>query len=162
MRKLGVGLALAIQLVAPSSSSAQVTVTSKGETVASVRLGQVPIQVKIRTHELPNGTAAKPVKPTDSACTMSRIPCSVVDGVEIEVAGEPLFVPRSAFSDLSDLSTAKVSVNKGKYALTLVGGDASESYVVKIVFSRKRVTYRSLTSSEFPEHPLQETFYHLN
>jgi hypothetical protein len=144
-----------------ASVVAQTPVRSKGETIVSSRFGTASVQVKIRTHEMQNGTSDKPVRPPDSACTMSRIPCSVVDGVEIRVAGESVFVPRSAFADMADVNDAKLTVEKGDYTLLLTGGDASESYIVKILFNRQRVTYRSLTSGEFPEHPLQETVYHL-
>jgi len=101
------------------------------------------------------------MKPPDSACTMSRIPCSVVDGLEIEVAEKPVFVPRSVFADLADVNDAKLVMQKGAYVLLLTGGDASESYIVKIMFNSQRVTYRSLTSGEFPGHPIQETIYRL-
>lgn len=161
MRKVGVGVLLVSVIQLCASSPAQVAVSSKGQTVVSSRFGTTAIQVKIRTHELPNGTADKPVKPPDSVCTMSRIPCSVIDGLEIAVAGEPVFVPRSVFADLADVNDAKLVIRKGGYVLFLTGGDASESYVLKVVFNRKRVTFRSLTSGEFPDHPLQETIYHL-
>jgi|ERR1700722_2556186 len=162
MCKVGVGVLLAslIQLCA-SLSPAQVAVSSKGETVLSSRFASTVIQVKIKAHELPNGTTDKPVKPPDSGCTMSRIPCSVVDGLEIAVAGKSVFIPRSVFADLADVNDTKLATQKGAYVLLLTGGDASESYIVKIMFNSQRVTYRSLTSGEFPKHPLQETTYRL-
>jgi hypothetical protein len=159
-RKLGV-LFLLVTGSLLSSLVAQVAVNSKGETIVSSRFGNTPIHVKITTHELPNGTADKPVKPPASACTMSRFPCIVVDEIEIAAAGEQLFVPRSAYADLSDTNSAKLATDGGKFVLILFGGDASESYIAKIEFNRKRVTHRSLTSGEFPEHPLQETIYHV-
>jgi hypothetical protein len=159
--KLGVLFLLAIGSFL-YSATAQVAVNSKGETIVSSQLGTAAIHAKITTRELANGTADKPVKPHGSACTMSRFPCSVVDEIEIAAAGEQLFVPRSAFADLSDVNNAKLTTEHGKFVLLLVGGDASESYIARIVFNRKRVTYRSLTSGEFPEHPLQETIYHLS
>ena len=155
-------LFLAMSHPLPSSLVAQVSVNPKGETVISSGFKTGTVQVKIRTHELPNGTGDKPVKPSGSSCTMSRIPCSAVDEVGITVAGEPLFVPRSAFADLADINNAKLATEHEKYLLILVGGDASESYVVKIEFDRKHITYRSLTSGEFPERLLQETYYHLD
>jgi hypothetical protein len=162
MRRVGVGiLFVSLTSLVSASLSAQVAVTPKGETIVSSRFGTAPIQVRIRTHELQNGTADKPVKPPDSACTMSRIPCSVVDGLDITAAGERVFVPRSVFADLADVNDASLSLQKSSYVLLLTGGDASETYTVKILFNRKRVTFRSVTNGEFPEHPLQETIYHL-
>src|SRR5271166_4643095 len=124
-----------------ATSSPQAAIRSSGETTLASRVGGVDIQVKLRTHEVAVGTPDKPVKLADSACTMSRIPCSVLDGMDITVGGEPLFVPRSVFADLADLGNAKLKFENGKYILVLLGGDASESYVVKIVFTRKRITY---------------------
>ena len=77
------------------------------------------------------------------------------------IAGKSVFIPRSVFADLSDVNDAKLIMQKGAYVLLLTGGDASESYIVKIGFNSQRVTYRSVTSGEFPQHPLQETFYRL-
>jgi hypothetical protein len=143
-------------------SVGQVTVSSRGETVLSSKLAGAEVRVKIRTHELTNGTSSKPTRPPDSPCTMSRFPCSPVDGLEIMFHGKGIFVPRSTFADLADVNQAELSMEKGKPVLTLIGGDASESYVVKIRFTATHVTYRSLTSGEFPEHPLQETVYRLD
>lgn len=161
MNKLWARLVLVVVIeMCAASASTPVVIKSSGDTVVSSRFGEVGVRVKIRTHELPNGTTDKPLKPPDSSCTMSRMPCSVVDSIEISVAGAPVFVPRSVFADLADVNNAELAMEKGRYVLTLIGGDASESYIVKIVFNRTRITYRSLTSGEFPEHPLQETIYH--
>jgi hypothetical protein len=162
MSKAGAGVLLvaAVHFFA-ASMVAQTRISSKGETLITSHIGTAQLQVKIRTHEIQNGTADNPVMPPDTACTMSRIPCSAVDALELTVAGKSIFVPRSVFADLADVNDAKLVVQKNTCELLLTGGDASESYIVKVVFNRQRVTYRSLTSGEFPEHPLQETVYHL-
>ena len=145
----------------PNARAAAVPVKSKGETTLQSTLGKLKVEVKIRTHEVPNGTPANPVKPKDSACTMSRIPCSPVDAIKISVNKTPLFVPRSAFADLADLGTAELAVENGRNILVLEGGDASESYIVKIAFTSKSITRRTLVDAEFPDELLEETVYHL-
>lgn len=159
MKLIGVGIVI---IACAVFSLGQVTVAAKGETTLSSKLTGAEVRVKIRTHELTNGTPSEPMRPRDSSCTMSRFPCSPVDSLEIMIGGKGIFVPRSAFADLADVNQAELSMEKGKPLLTLIGGDASESYIVKIKFTASHVTYRSLTSGEFPEHPLQETVYRLD
>jgi hypothetical protein len=137
-------------------------VASKGVTVIAAKSDKLSVRVKIITHEVDIG------KPSDkrpevnrSSCTYSRYPCSIVDGIDISVNGKPLFVPRSVLCDLADLNTAEVRIEQNKSILTLTGGDASESYIVKIEFDKDRIKRRSLAPGEgLPNEPLQETIYH--
>ena len=84
--------------------------------------------------------------------------CSVVDGLEIGVNGETLFVPRSVFSDRADLNGAEIRPDKDGVVLVLSGGDASESYELRITFDAEHVTGRTLISGEFGD-VLQKTTY---
>lgn len=146
----------------PNAHAATVPVKSKGETILQSTLGKLKVEVNIRTHEVPNGSPAYPIKPKDTACTMSHYPCNLVDAINISVNKVTLFVPRSAFADLADLGTAELVMEKGKNILVLEGGDASESYIVKIGFTSKFVTSRTLVDAEFPDDLLQETVYHFD
>jgi hypothetical protein len=62
---------------------------------------------------------------------------------------------------LADLNTAEIGIGATETMLTLNGGDASESYFVKITFDAERVKSRRLFSSIAPNKPLQETTYQL-
>ena len=114
------------------------------------------------THEVQIG------KPSDkrpdvirSACTYSKYPCSIVDYIDVSVNGTPIIVPHSVFCDLTDLNTAEVRANKNISVLILTGGDASESYIVKIEFDKDRVKRRSKYWSEYSEdEPSEEIIYH--
>ncbi len=58
-------------------------------------------------------------------------------------------MPRSAFGALPDVGS--IGLHKGpsgEFALTLTGGDASESYKAEIVFDRRRVKARTITDGE--------------
>src|SRR5580704_15805758 len=68
------------------SAQKEVTVSASGNTSLAIQSGSSKVRVTISTHEVQNGTPSKPVKPKDSACTMSRMPCSVVDAI---VVAEP-------------------------------------------------------------------------
>jgi hypothetical protein len=135
-------------------------VTPRGESEVGTSSGGNEVRVRVRTHEVDIGKPSDP-RPAriDSNCTYSRHPCSVVDGISIEVGRESLFVPRSVFSDLADLTRMDIRREKGYWTLTLYGGDASESYVVRVEFDGTRVFRRALSTALLPDGILQETRY---
>lgn len=140
----------------------RMSVASKGETVIVDKSEKLNVRVTIKTHEAQIG------KPSDkrpdvirSSCTYSRYPCSIVDYIDIVVNGKPIIVPRSVFCDLADLNTAEVRIGQNESILTLIGGDASESYLVKIEFDTERVKRRVTASGMLPDEPSQETIYHI-
>lgn len=139
----------------------QVPIAPDGETMIEADSVTQKVRVTIQTHQVNIG------KPSDqrptlirSNCTYSRYPCSLVDVIDITIGGKLIFVPRSVFSDLADLSSAKIQAEKKDWLLTLRGGDASESYIVQIKFDRERVKHRNLSSAMSPNKSLQETVYH--
>ena len=139
----------------------QFVIASKGETNIVAKSANFNVQVKIKTHEVQIG------KPSDkrpdvirSSCTYSEYPCSVLDYLDIFVNEKRIFVPRSAYCDLADLNTGEVKIESKKGILTLTGGDASESYIVKIEFDQERVNRRVTSSGMLPDEPSQETIYH--
>jgi len=138
-----------------------VSIVTHGETLISATVDKLVVRVKLRTHEKLIGKPSDPRPDTiDSNCTYSRYPCSIADRIDISVNGSSLFVPRSVFSDLADLNTASIALgDNDDVVLTLHGGDASESYIVKIDFDATRVKRRTLSSGMDPDHPLQETVY---
>src|SRR5882757_4647389 len=111
------------------------SVASRGETLLVSGGGQPKVRVKINTHEVQIGKPSdeRPVV-IESSCTYSRYPCSIVDRIEITVNGKRVFVPRSAFCDLADLSRAEISVGKAGSTLKLEGGDGADSFIAKIEF----------------------------
>jgi hypothetical protein len=150
-------IALAIGVV----HAASVEVASQGETLVDASAGKSMVRVKLKTHEMQIGKPSDP-RPAaiESNCTYSKYPCSIVDQLDITVNGAPLFIPRSAFADLADLNKAKVKAVRKRWVLMLYGGDASESYIVKIDFDSKQVKRRTLSSGMSPDQVLQETIYH--
>ena len=139
------GLALPTELAFANPTP----VASRGETLLVSSDANSKVQVKIHTHEVQIG------KPSDgrpavvtSNCTYSRYPCSVVDRIEIVVNGHALFVPRSVFCDLADLNTAEIDVNKRSSVLRIEGGDAAESFILKIEFDAKHIERRTLEGGE--------------
>lgn len=137
------------------------SVVQNGETVIGANSAELKVRVKILTHTVDIGQPSDGIpKVIRSSCTYSRYPCSIVDGIDITVNGKPLFVPRSTFSDLSDLNTAEVTIEQNQSILTLIGGDAAGSYIVKIEFDKDRIKRRSLIDPEGPNEPTQVTIYY--
>lgn len=93
-------------------------------------------------------------------CAGTTHPCRGVEHLQITVNGRQLFVPTSLFFDLADLRNGQITFSGSDAILLLRGGDASESYGVKIRFNANRVLTRTLFSAITPDEPLQETTYH--
>jgi hypothetical protein len=85
---------------------------------------------------------------------------SRVERIEIMVGGKQIFVPRSVFLELFDLYNAEIRLGPKKVVLALDGGDASESYWVKIEFDAKQVKRRTSGSGMLPGKVGEETIYH--
>jgi hypothetical protein len=148
-------------IVAASLTAAQqdTHVTSSGETALSLDSKSSGVRVTISTHEVQNGIPSKSVRPKHSPCTMSRHPCSVVDAIVVTANGRKVFVPRSVFCDLADVNTASLKTAGLGWVLTLVGGDASESYGLTIEFDAQHISRRTFTDGESGQK-LQETNYY--
>lgn len=93
-------------------------------------------------------------------CAGTTHPCRGVEHLQITVNDRNLFVPVSAFLDISDLREGIITFSGNEATLSLRGGDASESYLVNIRFNENRVLTRALFSMLTPDEPLQETTYH--
>jgi hypothetical protein len=139
-----------------------VPVKPQGETVIAATISKQNIQVNIKTHEVQIGkpSEGRPLV-NQSGCTYSKYPCSLVDHIDIAVDGNALYVPRSVFCDLADLNKAEVKSGDQGPLLILYGGDASESYIVKIVFDADNVHSKIISSAMLPDQPLQETKYYV-
>jgi len=136
-------------------------VASLGTTEIANSFGKIHVSVKIETHEVDIGRPSDPwPERRVSSCTHSRFPCSLVDYIEIKVNGTTLFVARSVYADLADLSMASLSQNgRGQFVLTLAGGDASEGYSVEVAFDKDRVKHRTRISGLDRQVTQKTTYY---
>ena len=134
-----------------------------GHTTIDQSIGKDHVQIEMTSHSVDIGKSSDP-RPAeiDSNCTYSVIPCSVVGSLKIKVNGVSLFVPRSVFSDLADVASATVRGNPNGFLLKLSGGDASETYVLSIYFTRRTITERRLYSDLESSKPLQVTKYYVS
>ncbi len=134
-------------------------VAPSGETTVRKEFKKNILFVTISTHEVDIG------KPSDgfpeirnNSCTYGRYPCSVVDRIDIRIDGKRIFVPRSVYSDLADITSVTITSQKGLYVITFEGGDASETYNVIIRLDREMIMSRELWDGE-SGRKLQETKY---
>ena len=107
------------------------------------------IRVVLSTNKIDiGGSDQTPPQVRKTSCTYSKFPCSQISNLNISVNGKKLFVPRSVFADRTDVGTMNLSGADGINVITLVGGDASEGYTVKVFFDGRRVKKRELYSNE--------------
>lgn len=127
-----------------------------GETTLEAGSARSKVRVVLRTFQVgPDELLGRRIR------TLTSTPRPIfVQDIEIRVGSRSLFVPSSAFSDLSDPREAWLRVGPRASVLTVAGGDASESYVVTIEFDGERVRRRTLASPLVPKSISQETTYY--
>jgi hypothetical protein len=137
------------------------TVAPQGVTEIGMVFDKTHISLKITTHEVDiGGAVVESPERNLSGCTYSKIPCSLVDYLEISINGHWLFVARSVYADLSDLGKASLRQGEGgDFELVLIGGNASESYTVCITFDKNRIKKRIMADNESAEFLQQTTYF---
>ena len=141
-------LTLTIGLGFGLASSESVSVKAAGITeLSATSSDNLQAIVTIETHIVDIGKPSDPVpeKPRTN-CTYSRYPCSLVDRFDFSINGDPVFVARSVFADLSDINDASLVAENGTFILKLQCGDASEAYEVTITFNKSQVLERSVSA----------------
>jgi len=161
---LAIGLAALWLTIGSALAADQTTIPvhSQGDTLVAAKADKQNIQVKINTHEIQIGKPSD-ARPSviESNCTYSKYPCSIVDRIDIIVNGRSLYVPRSAFCDLADVTTATINVGKRVSILRLAGGDGAESFIVTIEFDTNQVKRRTLAGGESGGQLSEDTRYHV-
>jgi hypothetical protein len=156
MKMLWITLVLCSQFC--FAQNRDLSVAHSGKTSISALLGKTKAEAVFRTSTVQiSGTGEKNRRFVQ--CTYSRTPCSLTEQVRILLDGNEVFVPRSAYADLGDISTAELTMIDGKMMLTIKGGDASESYVARLLFGKEGLSERRLYSGEDVEHPLEICHY---
>lgn len=74
--------------------------------------------------------------------------------------GKEIPIPISAYADLGDINTAELTLNDNRILLTIIGGDASESYVAKLYFAKDGLSEWRLYSGGDTDHPLEVSHYY--
>ena len=129
----------------PSAAQGNATVQVNGQTVLSAGSNRANASITIDT---------------DS----EKAPAEVnrIRSLAISVNGKELFVPRSVYADLEDPREASLGVRRKGFMLTILGGDASNSYSVCVDFDARKVSRRVVSSALTPGRISEETRYRLN
>ena len=136
-------------------------VAQQGVTTVSDKFHNEPVKISIRTHSLEVGKPSDPyIEPEERTnnCTYSHMPCSLVENLKIQIGTRQLFVPRSAFADLSDVFRIQLKIQSGQMVLIMKGGDAGEAYEAAIFFDAARVLRRRIKTSEM-DRLTEQTIY---
>ena len=165
-RMMRFAIALVIAMIGQTSASLAAgenvgkAIKASGVTEIRGNIRGEPVAIQIRTRTLAPDISKRTDRLPGLSCTGSRSPCSVLEGMNIQVQGKNVFVPKSAFIGLSDVVNASLSVDGPRYVLRIVGGDASEAYLVSLVFDRDRVLSRTVATPTEPNALVEESTFH--
>ncbi|WP_028314355.1 hypothetical protein [Desulfatibacillum aliphaticivorans] len=134
-------------------------VNSSGETTLRFESETENIEVVISAHEVDIGSPHEPSPATKhTSCTYSKFPCSIVDNIMISVNSKPIYIARSAFCDIADVSTAAlISTDKG-YCLELHYGSDFLVYIATLRFDEQLVYEREVLLTNFSD-VVEKTWY---
>ena len=136
------------------------TVLPNGNSTLSATFGSERVRVQFHTSTV-DAISPASANRKFAQCTYSRSPCSLTGSIEIFWGAYEVFIPRSAYADLGDISTAHLTMSGNVIVLTIQGGDASESYIAKLRFNKQRVLSRQIYSSDDLIHPLEVSQYYI-
>jgi hypothetical protein len=85
----------------------------------------------------------------------------VVTDFKVTYKGEDVYVPMSAYGDLSNIHQIELEPAFDDAILRIEGGDAHEGYRCRMTFMAGLITSRHLEHGEFPEHENETTVYTL-
>ena len=137
-----------------------VKIAPNGETTLSAAMGAKKIEAEFLTTTV-QLSLSESVTRKFVQCTYSRVPCSLTEQIRLQIGGNDVFIPRSAYADLGDISTAQLTTHADQVTLTIRGGDASESYIAELIFNKDRLLERKLYSGEDPNDPLEISHYYV-
>lgn len=89
-------------------------------------------------------------------------PRFLTTSVEIKVGGENVFVPLSAYSDLTNPRNATLEPMQNGLRLIIKGGQAATSYKAELTFEKNFIRRRKVTHGEFPSVAWEDTEYSFN
>jgi hypothetical protein len=129
-----------------------------GETTVTAVIGGSKLVAVFETSSIEIGKHDK--TPRFPQCTYTTMPCILTRQIKTYLNGKEIFLPRSAYAGLGDVHSAELTSKGGLFILSIVGGDASESYIARIAMNRKRTLERRIYSGEDPYHALEVTKYY--
>lgn len=138
-----------------------IPVNRNGLILIDIIYDNTPIRISIDTQVINVKNKNEQNEPCKNFnCSDSKNPYNMVNKIKLRIDNKAIFFPRSAFCDLTDIISASLIIENEEMILLIIGGDASESYKVEIIFDKKRVKRRVFYSLMLPDKPLQQTTYY--
>jgi len=75
----------------------------------------------------------------------------VVTIFNVKINNKPAYIYRKYYSDICDLTSVKVTEEKGQIILIVSGGDGAGAFTAKYTFKRNKLTQRMVRMSEMPD-----------
>ena len=149
-------VALTLCLVMASSSNAtanETEIAPTGTSTLHAKMGGKSLEITFRTVQVKNSDPLFPVEP-DYAKEVS-----VIQRMTINIGGQSLFVPRSAFADLFNPRKASIALDKGAFVLSIVGADGADLYLVRVYFNAARIYRRMVYGAFDSKNAAEDTRY---
>jgi hypothetical protein len=86
-------------------------------------------------------------------------PKYIVSFIEIKWGKESVYIPLSAYSDLTEPKNIELQVDHNNIILIILGADAGCAYQAELVFENAEIKYRKVSLGEFPDR-WEKTEYH--
>ncbi|MDY6906536.1 MAG: hypothetical protein SWH61_17845 [Thermodesulfobacteriota bacterium] len=89
-------------------------------------------------------------------------PRIIVTRINVEFGNTKVFVPLSAYCDLTNPNICTLQTSNKSFVLVIEGGQASTSYKAEIYFENGYIKKRKVSHQEFPDESWEETVYSFN
>lgn len=142
-------------LVAAADECGSRTPVFKESSSVSGRFGDATVHVRVETSDFAS------VQPKRSGYFAVEVttPKTVISRLEVEVSGQSVYLPLSAFGDMVDARDLCVTSGEESFSVLLRGGDASTAYEAVLSFDGQHLRSRRIYSIAFPTERWEETTY---
>jgi len=89
-------------------------------------------------------------------------PKTIITSIDVLFESKKLFVPLSAYSDLTNPKRVSIEISKYGFHILIAGGSASTFYNAELIFKNGFIHRRKVRHGEFPEVSWEETVYSFN
>jgi hypothetical protein len=91
-----------------------------------------------------------------------KSPKYIIRKIEAWWGDEKVFIPLSAYFDLTNPHEVFLKKAGNQFHLTIKGGDAATSYEALLIFEKGNLLSKKVFSGEFPDEAWEETKYSFN
>ena len=89
-------------------------------------------------------------------------PNILITSIDVTIEDEKVFVPVSAYCDLTNPREFSLEKTKSGFCIIIEGGDAATSYKAVIFFENLYIKSRKVVHGKFPDTAWEETKYSFN